>query len=171
MSGIVRVVRPKPSGVVTITENNVQIDVSKFAVADIAVPVEGGIVEATTDAEMMTFVDESEGGEIVKFTGTSSTYEKGRLYIVKGAKKEISFTIGGTEYKALEGMTWAEWCDSDYNTDNFIYSNEFMIVCKSIALGGYYNNAISFNGITVSPNEEIVSNYAYTTKSGGGGSD
>lgn len=28
----------------------------------------------------------------------------------------ISFTINGTSYQAEEGMTWAEWVDSEYNT-------------------------------------------------------
>lgn len=33
----------------------------------------------------------------------------------------ISFTIGGTSYQAEEGMTWGEWADSKYDTnDNFI---------------------------------------------------
>jgi hypothetical protein len=157
MSGIVRVVRPKPSGVVTITENNVQIDVSKFAVADVAVPVAEGIVEATTDAEMMTFVDESEGGEIVKFTGTSSTYEKGRLYIVKGAKKEISFTVKNTSYKALEGMTWGEWVESDYNT----VSAEL------------YGTQINFSGFVVSgvTSSDVIENGAAYSLISGGGND
>ena len=28
----------------------------------------------------------------------------------------ITFTIDGTEYQAEEGMTWAEWVESEYNT-------------------------------------------------------
>lgn len=179
MSGIVRVVRPKPSGVITITENNVQIDVSKFATADIAVPVEEGVAEATTDAEMQTFVDESEGGEIVKFTGTSSTYENGRLYIVKGEKKEISFTIAGTAYQAEDSMTWAEWCDSEYNiNDLYTYTvslggMDFGAVAQSFAAGGHYSNAVIDESQSfVQPDEEIIENYSYLLKiSGGGGSD
>ena len=34
--------------------------------------------------------------------------------------KEIAFFIAGTEYTAKEGMTWAEWCDSEYNTYGYI---------------------------------------------------
>ena len=30
--------------------------------------------------------------------------------------KLINFTINGTSYQAEEGMTWAKWCDSEYNT-------------------------------------------------------
>lgn len=29
----------------------------------------------------------------------------------------ITFTINGLEFQAYEDMTWAEWCDSKYNTD------------------------------------------------------
>jgi hypothetical protein len=31
----------------------------------------------------------------------------------------ISFTIAGTSYQAEEGMTWAEWVSSSYNTAGF----------------------------------------------------
>ena len=31
----------------------------------------------------------------------------------------ISFTIGNTTYQAEEGMTWADWCASEYNTDGW----------------------------------------------------
>lgn len=31
----------------------------------------------------------------------------------------ISFTIDGTTYQAEEGMTWAEWVESSYNTGGF----------------------------------------------------
>jgi hypothetical protein len=33
----------------------------------------------------------------------------------------ITFTIGNTQYQAEEGMTWGEWVDSEYNTDNFAH--------------------------------------------------
>lgn len=41
---------------------------------------------------------------------------------VKGEKPEdsgglITFSIDGTEYQAENGMTWEQWCDSEYNTD------------------------------------------------------
>lgn len=32
----------------------------------------------------------------------------------------ISFTIDGTSYQAEEGMTWYEWCNSDYNTSIWV---------------------------------------------------
>lgn len=40
----------------------------------------------------------------------------------------ITFTIDGTSYQAEEGMTWSEWIDSDYNTDDtwIIYTNGYI---------------------------------------------
>lgn len=41
------------------------------------------------------------------------------------------------EYQAEEGMTWAEWCESEYNTDNWfvqgdgIYANSARLVYES----------------------------------------
>ena len=32
----------------------------------------------------------------------------------------INFTIEGIEYQAEEGMTWEEWVDSEYNTENYL---------------------------------------------------
>lgn len=163
MSGVVRIIRPKPSGSVTITENNTTVDVSKFAEALVQVPVEKGIAEATTDTEMQTFVDESEGGEIVKFTGTSSTYEKGRLYIVKSENKEISFTVNGKSYQALDGMTWAEWVESDYRGTVYLwYVSGSNIECDSVNYHYIIDN--------VTPTDVIVANANYTvTDLGGGG--
>ena len=33
----------------------------------------------------------------------------------------ITFTINDVEYQAEEGMTWVEWCASDYNEDKSYY--------------------------------------------------
>lgn len=41
--------------------------------------------------------------------------------VASSAKKIISFTISGTSYQAEEGMTWTQWCDSNYNTDGDYY--------------------------------------------------
>ena len=35
----------------------------------------------------------------------------------------ISFTIAGKSYQAEEGMTWEDWCNSDYNTGGFYVHN------------------------------------------------
>jgi hypothetical protein len=33
----------------------------------------------------------------------------------------LTFTVNGIEYQSEEGMTWKEWCNSEYNTAGFIY--------------------------------------------------
>lgn len=48
----------------------------------------------------------------------------------------ITFTYNGTEYNAIEGMTWGEWVDSEYNTANAV-------------VGGMYNNMIIIDGVMV----------------------
>lgn len=35
----------------------------------------------------------------------------------------ISFSINGTTYHATEGMTWQEWCASEYNTGGLVVVN------------------------------------------------
>lgn len=35
----------------------------------------------------------------------------------------ISFTIDGVLYQAEEGMTWEEWCESEYNTIQIVARN------------------------------------------------
>jgi hypothetical protein len=44
--------------------------------------------------------------------------------VAQGAKKEITFTIANYKdeertFTALEGMTWGEFCESDYNTEGW----------------------------------------------------
>lgn len=36
----------------------------------------------------------------------------------------IVFTLEGVEYTAIKGMTWAEWCDSKYNTAGCTYEGD-----------------------------------------------
>lgn len=38
------------------------------------------------------------------------------VFVPNAVRQEITFTIGGTSYTALSGMTWGEWCESEYNT-------------------------------------------------------
>lgn len=42
--------------------------------------------------------------------------EQGGYYYKLVLPALISFTIAGISYQAEEGMTWAEWCESKYNT-------------------------------------------------------
>lgn len=71
---------------------------------------------------------------------------------------EFSITLRGitTTYQAEDGMTWAEWCDSAYNTDVYYVS------------GGYVaHDAITGVGTImcapVSASAEITANFTYVT--------
>ena len=49
-------------------------------------------------------------------TATNWAYFSSRFVAYDGGANIITFTIEGTEYQAEEGMTWAEWVESEYNT-------------------------------------------------------
>lgn len=57
--------------------------------------------------------------------------------IINGGVSLITFTIAGTEYQAEEGMTWEEWCNSEYNTSNYILAQQNVWANSS----RYVNNA------------------------------
>lgn len=62
----------------------------------------------------------------------------------------ITFTIGGDEHQAEEGMTWEQWVDSEYNTYNYIISGELVL-----SHGG-----MSYVD-TVTPSDIILNNGVY----------
>lgn len=84
------------------------------------------------------------------YVGDELVYEK------KSSTTIISFTIDSTTYQAEEGMTWAEWVDSAYNTDGFsISSNGFLV-----------NATYDYVGIVICDYSQaetttIISNQAY----------
>ena len=74
--------------------------------------------------------------------------------------KLISFTINGTEYNAIEGMTWGEWINSDYNINSaYGLSDSGKVVFKVTSSGFYY----------VGPTKEelIIENEKYTHQTSG----
>lgn len=75
--------------------------------------------EVSTEAEMTALLTSGEVGGVYKYTGTTGTYENGALYVLEEETAQPSFTIDGTTYYFEEGMTWAQWCESEYNTDGF----------------------------------------------------
>jgi hypothetical protein len=73
--------------------------------------------------------------------------------------EEISFTINGTEYKALSGMTWGEWIESEYNTSGY-----YLKGTEGIPTGYYIEDAKS---------DDVIENggvYTATYYTHGGGS-
>lgn len=64
--------------------------------------------------------------------------------------REINFTIGGTTYQAVEGMTWGKWVDSEYNTCSAVMSDDYILIGDHTISGA-------------SPSMEIVKDKNYTT--------
>jgi hypothetical protein len=72
----------------------------------------------------------------------------------------ITFTIDNETYYAENGMTWAEWCNSDYNVEDWSYdkNNEHSQVTKDNA------NAIIDGDTYAESGSEIISGNSYTTE-------
>lgn len=84
-------------------------------------------------------------------TATNWTYYSSYFSAIEGQGSSlITFTISGYEYQAEEGMTWAEWVESEYNTN------------------GYYNAGYKIASsagtpiASVSSSDIIINNTAYT---------
>lgn len=96
-------------------------------------------------------------------TGIIPTYDGGfRIALVDDIL--FSFTLAGTSLQAEEGMTWAEWIESDYNTINLScsYGNQ----CHSDKLNnGYVFSIKDGNGAGVSDTDTIIADTAYTVSS------
>lgn len=65
-------------------------------------------------------------------------------------------------YKALGGMTWAEWVASEYNTDGYIVSGTSILTANSSSI------VVDSSYGTVSSSNEIISGEVYQTSAGGG---
>ena len=66
----------------------------------------------------------------------------------------ITFTIDGTSYAAIEGMTWEQWVASVYNTGNYYCSDNYIMT------GG--GGMMRLNGEAVSASDIIVAGATYT---------
>ena len=80
----------------------------------------------------------------------------------------ITFTINGTEYNAIEGMTWGKWVNSEYNIEK-----KYGLECKEINgavifklnSGGYYVSEASLG--VLHGNDIIIANGSYTHQTSG----
>lgn len=83
----------------------------------------------------------------------------------ESAKATITFTVAGTEYQAEDGMTWAEWCESDYNTQSahIEFSGGTMTVYWAKYSSSKFYAVSTTEGI-VAETDAIIADYAYTTK-------
>lgn len=88
----------------------------------------------------------------------------------------ITFTIGGTTYQAVSGMTWGEWVESEYNTDGeFLVSGSGYVEEDDDGVPGitevvYQDKDVDSNPIRVKADETITNLYEYKTHTSHGGS-
>ena len=76
----------------------------------------------------------------------------------------IAFKIGGGSYQAEEGMTWAEWVESSYNTDGYVIMGHTVYNEETgLAIGTTYINCVR-------PEDVIIAGYTYehATSAGSG---
>lgn len=73
----------------------------------------------------------------------------------------INFTIEGTSYQAEEGMTWSEWCNSDYNTGGYRISTNNIVSSSGSGVTDSSNVAVYYT-------DKIVANATYKVLASGG---
>ena len=81
---------------------------------------------------------------------------------VEPGEGQISFTFLGVTYLADEGMTWAEWVDSEYNTGGLKVFEDTMIATSDNTKALYVNSEDKFKNGFVRPSDTIMSiTYGY----------
>lgn len=88
------------------------------------------------------------------------TKDANTLYIVKGSSSvsTISFQIQGVSYQAEPEMTWAQWCNSAYNTDGFYVDLNDNKIYTPLGTQYLYN---------IGPTDTITANTVYILTGGG----
>ena len=127
--------------------------------------------EVSTEAEMTALLESGEVGGVYKYTGTTGTYENGALYVLEN--ELITFTIDGTSYEAEDGMTWGEWCDSEYNTGGYAAHPNIGVGTEDSKVPAKNQYCITYNSSLVSFGDLIIANASYGLRyeTGAGGAD
>ena len=68
----------------------------------------------------------------------------------------ITFTIDGTQYSAEDGMTWEQWCNSNYNTYGYAIDYNGYIAA------GVGHDYVAFSDSLVESDDVIINNRSYT---------
>lgn len=163
-----------PTGTVNITENGTH-DVSNYANAVVDVPnviPDGYIKPSGTKEITKNGTHDVASYASVKVDVPSETVEEydGSVTVSGGSDSGaslISFTIDGTEYQAVDGMTWADWIPSSYNTSGAYLDD-------SNSVSGNTRGILSKAGMQYSQKgyDKIIANQAYIWyMPGGGGSN
>lgn len=103
--------------------------------ATVGYTVTKGTTEIANNDVVATFDTDSHDDVTLKFTPDTAQYAgtyTDTVVFTIDVKKEIGFTIHSVPVKAIEGMTWAEWIESEYNTigimiDTERYGNEQVV--------------------------------------------
>lgn len=72
----------------------------------------------------------------------------------------ITFTISDVAYTAEDGMTWAQWVESDYNTPGCQLSNNGGVDFVNEDVGA--TASIMLNGGYISSSDTIIADTTYT---------
>ena len=119
--------------------------------------------DGKTGTATITFdIDETK----IQYAGTYTGSATFTIAVKDVPKAMINFTIDGTPYQAEEGMTWAEWIESDYNVDDYVMTEDWdgsYIICPEgedwVAVRD--TQIDGFDGIVLST-DEIVADNTYT---------
>lgn len=63
-------------------------------------------------------------------------------------KRFIEFTIEGVWYAAEENMTWAEWADSEYNTDGVFVNSDDSVLKGTMVVGSAFGSEMISSGVS-----------------------
>jgi hypothetical protein len=72
------------------------------------------------DSENVNYL-ELGSGRIRRRSKVTTTFARSFATIDNGSTNLITFTVDGVAYQFEDGMTWKDWCNSVYNTAEFIY--------------------------------------------------
>ena len=80
--------------------------------------------------------------------------------------QEITFTVSGVEYTALSGMTWEEFCNSEYNIGGQDWmSDDLRFECDGDTIYAYKGDLSSGRVENATPTDIIIANTAYSINS------
>lgn len=122
----------------------------------------GAFVECSNCYEMLWYAwtDDEGSSYILNVESDNVIIENKGYNIFCECEPIITFEIGGKSYHAIEGMTWGEWVESEYNTlgchideDGYVKLNYSAIVSNP----DYLNEFIAADIITPNFNYEISS--------------
>ncbi len=101
-------------------------------------------------SDVVVTVPEGLGGSVEEWDGS---------YTISGGIELINFTIDDMIYQAEEGMTWAEWVDSDYNIYNYFIENDIVYISRNVdgvTPHNYIKDVIPTDIITADESYEVT---------------